>query len=82
MLKTERKWRTCDLKIAAFLIYAHYPVLGYAREQARVYFEFQDSDRRSQHVLDFWNKTQAVEPVEFLDCLSRARDMVTQAMKT
>lgn len=81
-IKTEARWRTCDLKVAAFLLYSNYPVLSYGKEQARVFFEFQDSESRSQQVLAFWNKSQAVEPVQFLDCLSRARDMVTQAMKS
>lgn len=74
-------WRTCDIKVVAFLLYSGFKVASFARENQRAYFEFDDNVQRRDAVLDFWNKKASVEPVLFLDSLNRARDMVSQALK-
>ncbi len=81
-IKEEKGWRTCDLKVIAFLLYMKFPVVEYGRNESRVFFEFDDNQARKDAVLSFWNKTEKVEPVAFLDSLNRARDMVTQAMNS
>lgn len=75
-------WRTCDIKSAAFLLYAGFPVSSMGRENTRVFFEFEDTSQRRDALLGFWNREKTVEPVSFLDSLSRARDMVTQTLKS
>lgn len=77
-----KPWRTCDLKAAAFLLYAGFAVVSMGKEQSRAFFEFDDTKERSNALLAFWNKEQRVEPVAFLDSLNRARDMVTQTLKS
>lgn len=77
----ETAWSSCDMKQVAFLLYAGYGVLDISLEQGRVYFKFEDTAARRAALLAFWNKEQRVEPVAFLDCLNRARDMVAQALR-
>lgn len=76
------KWRTCDIKTVAFLLYGGYQAVHVGRENTRVFFEFDDTRERKAAVLAFWNKQQRVEPVAFLESLNRARDMVTQVLKS
>lgn len=73
------KWRTCDIKTVAFLLYSGFAVTAARQEHGRVSFEFEDGEERRDAVLSFWNKQQSVEPVAFMECQNRARDMVTQA---
>ena len=81
-MTTAEKWRTCDMKSVAFLLYAGFPVAAVGKDQGRVFFDFADTEERGAAVLSFWNKKTTVEPVAFTDSLSRARDMVTQALKS
>lgn len=78
---TAALWSTCDLKIVAFLLYAGHAVKSVAGDRGRVVFQFEESDERKSTVLAFWNKSQRVEPVAFLEAQNRARDMVSQALK-
>ena len=79
---TAKSWKTCDIKTVAFLLYAGYEVKGVAPDHGRAVFSFDDTAARMNAVLSFWNKKQRVEPVAFIECQNRARDMVTQAVKT
>lgn len=81
MKQMVKSWKTCDLKTAAFLLYAGFPVARMSQEGQRAVFEFDDTVERQNAVLNFWNKKQKVEPVSFMDSLNRARDMVTQALR-
>lgn len=74
-------WRTCDTKIVAFLFYRGFTAERFWREGSRVFFEFADTSQRKEAVLRFLNKQAEVEPIGFLDNISRARDMVTVALK-
>lgn len=75
-------WRTCDLKTVAFLLYAGYEVKSVVSDHGRAVFFFDESEARKNALLGFWNKAQRVEPVAFIECQNRARDMVTQAIKS
>jgi hypothetical protein len=78
--KATATWRTCDIKSAAYLLYAGYSILAVLPDHGRAVFVFGDSDARKEALLAFWNKNQRVEPVAFIECQNRARDMVTQAL--
>lgn len=77
-----RPWRTCDLKVVAVLTLLGFPMLKYGKEGGRAFFDFEESDKRRDAVLSFWNKKLQVEPMAFLDSLSRARDLVTLALNS
>ncbi len=70
------------MKSVAFLLYAGFPVASLGKDQSRVFFEFDDTAERKNAMLNFWNKAQRVEPVAFVDALNRARDMVSQTLKS
>jgi len=77
-----KTWRTCDIKTVAYLIYAGYAVRNVLRDGNRAVFSFDETEERKTSVLAFWNKEQRVEPVAFIECQNRARDMVTQVIKS
>ena len=77
---TSATWRTCDLKAVAFLLYSGHPVLDVLPDHGRVLFVFADSQERKNMLLSFLNKEQRVEPIAFIECQMRARDMVTQGL--
>lgn len=76
------RWRSSDMKTVAFLLYAGFSIVEVGRENSRVFFAFEDTQERRNALLAFWNKEQRVEPVAFIDALNRARDMVTQTLKS
>ncbi len=82
MTTRESGWVSCDLQVVAFLIHEGFSVTKLGKHENRAFFEFEDSVKRRDAVLGFWNKTKTVEPVAFLDSLRRARDMVAQAMRS
>lgn len=75
-------WRTCDIKTVAYLMYAGFSIVDVVPDHGRAIFLFEDTAERKEAVLAFVNKKQSVEPVSFIDCQNRARDLVTQAIKT
>jgi lysophospholipid acyltransferase (LPLAT)-like uncharacterized protein len=69
------------MKVIAYLMYAGYAVLSVVRDGNRAVFIFEDSDERRATVLAFWNKQQRVEPVAFISCQNKARDMIAEALR-
>jgi hypothetical protein len=79
MSGTSSLWATCDLKIAAFLIHSGFEVRSFKRSGEKVMFEFDPSSSLDQTVMSFINKKTSVEPLSFMDSVSRARDLVSLA---
>lgn len=83
MTQTARApFSTCDLKIAAYLIHSGFEVRRWVKSGERVFFDFDATPAQEQAVMSFVNKKTNVEPLAFMESMSRARDLVTLAKKS
>lgn len=78
-MDTDNFYRTKDLSLASFLYASNKKLLEFYKENAIVYFIFEDKRSCEELVSSFWQKTAMINVKEFVDASKTMKDLIFNA---